>query len=980
MATFTEAQAAFGFFGYYDLLTDAGQRHWQDTRATWTGYMTGTSATMTCSAGGSNPYWVSIDGGAETNPTISGGTITLFTGLSDAPHLVRIRADGAYSPTFNSTPTSGTLFTVTGSAAAIGQGSDLGTAHIVTNPGAPLQSSLGTYPTFGGNITPTYPLVLDPEDYQGGQVVFSAKCSCIWVYGGDSTYSYIIGTGQPVQVTVGLSDGLHHWRKIVSGLDPLNFHTYRIMAAQVSGSESFLGVMIGDSTAVFDTAPNLQRIDQFGDSITSAGVLTGVTNDEVGIYRAAAVDGFIGAAIGKSGQTSSGLHTDLTTSSGPNGASIIASRPGVAGAWALLAIGRNDATPIPAAYTTCINDLLSAGYAKVICRGIEPLNAGVDWDVSATIKAAAEAMRDPRVTYFPVTTWTDVSAGDGTHPDAAGYVAEGAHLATVLSAYLPAAWIVPKGTRPRPAQGSTFDWSSAGWFDVLMERAGLFDRDLVVLGVASTLLALSRDEFADTGSASMSALVGLSLTRTEFGDTRSAAAAAALALNVSRAEFADTISAASGSPALSLQLACSEQSDTSNASAGAIATLVLSRTEVADVISAVSAATATLQLARSEFPDALSATAAALLALQLAQTERADAVSAVLAAIVGLQLARAEGADAQQAAASAIATLQFSRAEVSDMPAGALSAVISLAATLAEVRDGDSAAAQAAIALSASIREFADALSAQSGSQSTFSLGATETADTASAAASAALLASLTRTEVADGVAAIAAALVTLAAQAFEQSDTDAATLAQNQDVMGAVANEQPDVASGTSAAALALAGAINEATDTASITAALALSARLVAVEAGDTPTAALAAALALFLGITESPDTLRAAATLNVGGLSAQHAAWLEALARERGLIDVLTVSPALRSDGTLVQDISEAGAAVTVTTTAAPVGQPGASALTPTQAAWLEALVRHIGVIDPLTVTDSTIGDGTLLQSVQNDGTTTTVTRLQ
>lgn len=111
----------------------------------------------------------------------------------------------------------------------------------------------------------------------------------------------------------------------------------------------------------------------------------------------------------------------------------------------------------------------------------------------------------------------------------------------------------------------------------------------------------------------------------------------------------------------------------------------------------------------------------------------------------------------------------------------------------------------------------------------------------------------------------------------------------------------------------------------------------------------------------------------------LSAQHAAWLEALARLHGLIDPLTVTSTGRSDGVLVQTFSEVAGVVTVTPVSVPSGAPGASALTAEQADWLEALARVHGLIDPQTVGPAGRTDGTLVQTiVESPPGTVTVTR--
>ena len=106
----------------------------------------------------------------------------------------------------------------------------------------------------------------------------------------------------------------------------------------------------------------------------------------------------------------------------------------------------------------------------------------------------------------------------------------------------------------------------------------------------------------------------------------------------------------------------------------------------------------------------------------------------------------------------------------------------------------------------------------------------------------------------------------------------------------------------------------------------------------------------------------------------ISAQHAAWLEFLARVNGLIAPLEVSPTMRSDGVLVQTI-EGAEEVTVTTVSAPSGAAGPSALTSQQAEWLENLVRLHGRISPLMVTATGRSDGVLSQQFEMIGSDTT-----
>ena len=117
--------------------------------------------------------------------------------------------------------------------------------------------------------------------------------------------------------------------------------------------------------------------------------------------------------------------------------------------------------------------------------------------------------------------------------------------------------------------------------------------------------------------------------------------------------------------------------------------------------------------------------------------------------------------------------------------------------------------------------------------------------------------------------------------------------------------------------------------------------------------------------------------AAASSATSLSAQHAAWLEGLARVMGLIDPLQVTAAGRGDGTVVQSWTNANNVTVITTSAKPTGAAGNSALTAQQAGWLEALARAHGLIDPLTIGPTGRGDGTLAQTWAA-GNTVTVTR--
>lgn len=103
------------------------------------------------------------------------------------------------------------------------------------------------------------------------------------------------------------------------------------------------------------------------------------------------------------------------------------------------------------------------------------------------------------------------------------------------------------------------------------------------------------------------------------------------------------------------------------------------------------------------------------------------------------------------------------------------------------------------------------------------------------------------------------------------------------------------------------------------------------------------------------------------------------LEGLARAHGLIDTLTVTPTSRGDGVLVQSVSGSSNAATVTTTAAPTGGSGPNPLSTQETSWLVALARLHGLIEPLVVTPTSRTAGPLAQTISSSGDTVTVNRV-
>lgn len=431
---YTETDAEFGFFGFFDLLTTPGQRFWLSIWGTWTGYITGTDATMTSAGGDVAPYWISVDGGAETHQTLVGGVTPLFSGLSDTPHLVRIRSDSAYDPTFAWTFTTGNFLNVTGAAPAIGQGTDLGPSYILTDPSFPGMHSLYLAAAPGGNIRPVFNLTTNsaPNLYAlAGAILVKAQCADLWLFTGSNEIWIATDGGALTEYTIGTTSPVASWRKIASGLDNTAYHDYLIVPAS-SGSnitEQSLGVMIGGASATYSAVTSRPRLIQFGDSITQGDNRADTSTASTDVYKYCHSAGFMPHAAGYGGQTASQLALDIP--------GIVAAQAALPD-YAILAIGRNNTSGsgFQTDYLACINAILTAGIPKILCRRIIPDNL-LDFKLTldADIQTVVTTLANPTVGYMGDDTWIGITTieGDGgvdganptaggTHPDKTGYV------------------------------------------------------------------------------------------------------------------------------------------------------------------------------------------------------------------------------------------------------------------------------------------------------------------------------------------------------------------------------------------------------------------------------------------------------------------------------------------------------------------------------------------------------------------------------
>ena len=198
-------------------------------------------------------------------------------------------------------------------------------------------------------------------------------------------------------------------------------HTYNVWAtSRDSGSAGRTHIYGINANAAITPPTNPKRLDQFGDSI-SEGVLAApqgyVETNEVAAYF-----GYLGCNYSVAGDTINGLLTKLTDGSYNTDISNIIGVNDVA----ILAIGRNnvssgiDATE-QAEYEGIIDQLLTLGYSKILCRGILPESGNSYATENAALESIVTGYGNSNVIWIDTSGWTSIDTQDGVHPSITGY-------------------------------------------------------------------------------------------------------------------------------------------------------------------------------------------------------------------------------------------------------------------------------------------------------------------------------------------------------------------------------------------------------------------------------------------------------------------------------------------------------------------------------------------------------------------------------
>ena len=414
-ANYTAAQMSSGFAGSVSTTKTAGRIYFRGDRTVWSGYITGTEAKLTNPTDfGDNPgsMQVAIDGGAFSSAPNTGSVYTLFTGLAHATRFVEVRwvaamADAPYILT------TGTVLTVTGQPPSISLLSNL--VQVGANSATGLYSS-----SMVANSATYVPPLQAETNTTNGSNVGSIKLR-----------------GAITKMTVTLN-GVRKIGVSKNGGDPIFYsvadeasYPPRAMTVPCDGSTATYNVWdsgcnrnSGGILAVAVDATLLdigvaRRLDQYGDSITY-GSGPGATPVDTDTMRIAANIGFVGSTNGISGATIAVCSTMMDA--------VLPGRTVSGSDVAVLAIGGNNASDgidstEQAAYSGCIDKLLSKGYGKVLCRGILP-NALAQSLVDAAnviLKSVMDGKADARLVWIDPSVCTGFDTIDGTHPTSAGY-------------------------------------------------------------------------------------------------------------------------------------------------------------------------------------------------------------------------------------------------------------------------------------------------------------------------------------------------------------------------------------------------------------------------------------------------------------------------------------------------------------------------------------------------------------------------------
>ena len=221
----------------------------------------------------SMPFTVSVDGGAANQPSFPGGStdasVTIFTGLSDADHLVVVKAIG--NSKLREFTVTGAVPSIRSATAAEGYGPYLriGDAGFVACGSVDNMSAINVGDGYNDPLLYCNTTSTTARCWVNGGFRFRARTNTIriWLYQSGVGVQMLLqkdGVSQGGIVTGVVSTG---WCQLATELDDGSEHIYTVIYKNTSFTDA---VLLGGANAGFSAVPvpDTGRFGFYGDSIT----------------------------------------------------------------------------------------------------------------------------------------------------------------------------------------------------------------------------------------------------------------------------------------------------------------------------------------------------------------------------------------------------------------------------------------------------------------------------------------------------------------------------------------------------------------------------------------------------------------------------------------------------------------------------------------------------------------------------------------
>lgn len=426
-ASFDYTAIASGFTGATSLTKTAGRHYGRNSRTLWVGRIFGTRAVLTANSDfgtGDGLIVVSVDGGPyrDAPRDKASSRYVLFDGLDDSWHIVSFR----YGAGFANAPyvlTTGNILTVTGSSPSV----------------SPVQN----WAQFDGgdsNSFFTCRSIANAVDYMPSNLPADANATSNVACGlvrGSFTEMFVIATSGNVYISKdgGYPRSYQLNSRGIAGLAyiPLDgsFSSYYVWCGEPgSGANRIFAIGTNQSRQALSMQ---KRLIQFGDSISNGFTSSAIqlTHGDVDTMHIAAHFGYVGSTTAVSGHTTANLQSNLSA--------WLAGYTVSSSDVAVVAIGRNDSVfdaTWETNYTDIINQLLTKGFGKVLCRGVLPEGSNLFPVTNAAIQARVTAASNPNVVFIDTSTWSGIETHDAVHPTQAGYHQITEYAKTAYAAYM----------------------------------------------------------------------------------------------------------------------------------------------------------------------------------------------------------------------------------------------------------------------------------------------------------------------------------------------------------------------------------------------------------------------------------------------------------------------------------------------------------------------------------------------------------------